>query len=144
MRLLILASAALALLTTSPAATRDWTKEESLAGLQKYEFTRFVPSGVERMISFMYSLKQDCSSQGDIIVRKITEPNHGTVQIVPGEGQSTIKADSKMAKCNDKPVPGVLVNYQSAGEYVGPDSFKLLFLYPNGLAQEALYKIVVR
>lgn len=143
MRKFLTATAVLGLLV-SPAAARDWTKEESAAGLQKYENTRFVPSGVERMLGFLYALKPDCSALGPVVVRKTTEPIHGTIEVVQSEGTSTYKPDSKYFKCNDNPVPGVVINYKSADDYVGPDNFRVLVLYPSGLAHEVIYKVLVR
>jgi len=140
-----LTTATLVGLLVSPAVARDWTKEELSAGLQKHEMSRYVPSGVERMLGFVYALKADCSSQGDIIVKKVREPEHGSIEIIPGESASSYKADSKYAKCNDlKGVPGVLINYKSTDDYVGPDAFKVLVMYPTGLAQEQLFKVIVR
>jgi hypothetical protein len=140
-----LTTAAVLGLLVSPAAARDWTKEETAAGLQKFEFSRYVPSGVERRLEFMYVLKPDCSSAGDIVVRKLREPEHGTIEIMPVDGVASYKADSKYFKCNDKSgVPGVALNYKSADDYVGADNFKVLVMYPAGLAREVLYKIIVR
>jgi hypothetical protein len=144
MRKFLTTTAVLGLLV-SPAVARDWTKEELSSGLQKHEMSRYVPSGVERMLGFVYALKLDCSSLGDIVVKKLRDSEHGSIEIVPGESASSYKADSKYVKCNDKAgVPGVRINYKSADDFVGPDNFKVLIMYPTGLAQETLYKIVVR
>ena len=52
----------------SPAAAQEWSKEENAAGIRKFEFTRYVRSGVETTVDFLYALKLDCSSVGVVFV----------------------------------------------------------------------------
>jgi hypothetical protein len=133
-----------ALLSSAAAKADDWTHDESVAGLQKFEFSRFVPSGVKRMLEFAYLSNPDCSIPGTIEARKIQEPEHGTVEFANVEGFANYKPDTKFAKCNDKKVPGVAINYKSSDGYVGPDNFSVIVMYPNGMAREVRFKMIVR
>jgi hypothetical protein len=123
---------------------QNWTKEELTAGLQKIEYSRFIPSGVKRQLDFAYAVNLDCVPTGSIEFRKVHEPEHGTVEFSTAEGFSSYKEDSKYAKCNDKKVLGGYVYYKSEDGYVGPDSFAIIAMYPTGLAREVRYKLVVR
>jgi hypothetical protein len=50
-------------------------------GLQKSELNRFVASGTNRRIGFVYALNPDCSASGDVNVRVTKQPEHGTVEV---------------------------------------------------------------
>ncbi|MGY8679782.1 hypothetical protein Q2941_18580 [Bradyrhizobium sp. UFLA05-153] len=139
----LLTAAALALLTTS-AHANDWTKEELSAGLKREEWSKYVGSGNKLKLSFVYAAKPDCSSVGTIVVRTLQSPEHGTFDTEVVEDFPTFKQDNKLAKCNDSKMPGTVMYYKSNDDYVGPDSFKVLVIYPTGLAYEVRYKMIVR
>ncbi|UEM11940.1 hypothetical protein J4G43_047125 [Bradyrhizobium barranii subsp. barranii] len=77
---------------------------------------------------------------GNAIVRTVEAPEHGAFETGTCGGFPTYKPDSKFAKCNDKQMSGTSLFYKSSDGYVGPDSFKVLIIYPNLLA----YKMIVR
>jgi hypothetical protein len=116
-----------------------------LEGLQKGKLTRFVPSGMNRSIEFLYAAKPDCSPMDDSIeVRTTKAPEHGTVEIVPIENFPNFARDTTRYKCNERKVRGLSVNYKSSEGYVGPDEFDILVLYPGGFGREIHFNIVVR
>lgn len=144
MRTFLLAATAFGLLA-SPATAREWTKEDLSAGMQKIEYSRYAPSGENRTLEFLYMSRANCALFSDkVVVKAIRKPDHGTVEFEPEENFPTYKDDSKWAKCNEKKLPGVLVKYKSDDDYVGPDIFTILVIFPSGLARELTYKMIVR
>ena len=130
-------------LLLSSASAQDWTKEEMAAGVQKLEYTRHVPSGKTQTLWFAALLNSDCSSEDVVEVKKIQEPAHGSVEIMPTEGHTSYSKDSARYKCNDRKVHGVNINYKSADRYQGSDEFNVLIMYPNGLARQIGFNINV-
>ena len=118
---------------------RIWGTE----GVQKYQFTRIVPSGTNQRIEFITALNPDCTSSGDVNVRVTSQPEHGKVEITSTSGFPSYSKESNRYKCTQHRVKGVLVNYK-AEKYVGDDAFDLLVLYPGGFAREVHYDISVR
>jgi hypothetical protein len=118
--------------------------EEVEKELQKLEFTRWVPTGTKRTIWFLYGANPDCSPWDLSEVRTTKSPEHGAVEIVPGETFAQFAKDSVRANCNDKKIRSLNVSYKSFGGYLGPDEFDLLVLWPSGRAWEAHFKIIVR
>jgi hypothetical protein len=86
MRKFLLTACAFGLLLSS-ASAQEPNREETLNGVQKFEFTRHVPSGAKRAIDFVYGAYPDCSAMAveEIEIRKVREPEHGAVEIAPGE-----------------------------------------------------------
>jgi hypothetical protein len=116
-----------------------------LEGLQKGKLSRFVPSGMNRTIEFLYATKPDCSPIDDSIeVRTTKTPEHGAVEVVPTENFPNYAREATRYKCNERKVRGINVNYKSSEGYVGPDEFVLLILYPGGFGREIHFNIVVR
>jgi hypothetical protein len=116
-----------------------------LEGLQKGKLSRFVPSGMNRTIEFLYLTKPDCSPMDDSIeVRTTKAPEHGAVEVVPTEDFPNYARDATRYKCNERKVRGLKVNYKSSEGYVGPDEFDLLILYPGGFGREIHFNMVVR
>jgi hypothetical protein len=113
-------------------------------GLKKSDLTRYVPSGKNRTVWFVYAANPDCSSQGDIDIKTTKEPAHGTIEIVPGEGFVSFQSEHYRTKCGGKKLRGVNVNYKSSGGYVGPDEFDVIALYPKGFGWEVHFNMSVR
>jgi hypothetical protein len=132
------------LLLSSASAAEEWSTDERLSGMQKYEFTRYIPSGTKRTIEFVYGANPDCSSIEGIEIRKTQEPEHGSLEIVPGERFPNFAKDNIRFKCNEKKIRGFIVNYKSAKDYVGPDGFDFLVLYPTEFAREVRFNLNVR
>jgi hypothetical protein len=113
-------------------------------GLRKSDITRYVPSGTSRSVWFVYAANPDCSSQGTIEIRTTKEPEHGTVEAMPGDSFVSFENADYRSKCGGKKLRGINVNYKSSAGYKGSDQFELLALYPKGFAWEALFNINVR
>jgi hypothetical protein len=117
-------------------SSRIWGAE----GLQRLQLARTVPSGTNQRIAFVTSLNPDCTSEGDINVRVIKQPEHGKVEIASTAHFPSFSKESNRYKCTQHKVKGVLVNYK-AEKYVGEDVFDLLIIYPGGFAREVHYDI---
>jgi hypothetical protein len=143
MRKFLLTAGAFGLLL-SFALAQEYSKEEEGSGMQRLEYTRHVPSGAKRTLRFATSVNPDCSVREGTEVRKTKDPEHGTVEIVPGQSFSSWKKDTVRSKCNDKKMPGLFINYKSFDGYRGTDGFDILILYPSGFAREVHYNINVR
>lgn len=134
-------------LLVSVAKAQEPTKEEASeasAGMKKIEVTRYVPSGARRTIYFLSGANPDCSPYEGIEVRKTKEPEHGTVEVMSGSGFPTFSKDNIRFKCNATKIRGLSVNYKSSQDYVGPDSFVLFVMYPDGFARELNIGVSVR
>ena len=124
-------------LLLSSASAQQWTDEERAAGLKRNELTRHVPSGQRRELQLLTFLNPDCSVMDGMEIRKTKEPEHGTLELVPGEYFASYAKDSVLAKCNGKKVHAVAVVYKSAEGYKGPDAFERY-------AQEVHFNVNVR
>jgi hypothetical protein len=133
----------LSVLATSTIHASEWTKDEIASGLRKMELTRYAPSGIKQRVSFTFSVNLDCTAIGNVVIRTLDGPQHGTIQFETGEEFANFN-DGKYAKCNDKKIPGILIYYQSNDGYIGPDVFKILVIQPTGLAFESNIKMIVR
>jgi len=69
---------------------------------------------------------------------------YGTLEFVSGERFPNYAKTNVRFKCNEKKTRGVLINYKSAGGYIGSDKFEILVLYPTGYAREVTYNLSVR
>jgi hypothetical protein len=74
---------------------RIWGTE----GVQKYQFTRIVPSGANQRIEFITALNPDCTSSGDVNVRVTTQPEHGKVEITSTSHFPSYSKESNRYKC---------------------------------------------
>jgi hypothetical protein len=124
----------LLLSVVSAEEVETWRKD----GLQKFQFTRFVPTGTKRTVEFLYGANPDCSPMDGIEVRTTHAPEHGVIEVVSNEQFPNFARDNVRFKCNDKKILGLSVNYRSAGEYVGPDGFDLLILYRTDMHEKCV------
>jgi hypothetical protein len=131
-------------ITASASAQPQELLKESDGMLKKSSLTRFVPSGSKRIIWFAYAAHPDCSPMGSIDIRTTKTPEHGTISITPGQGFSNFPSGNPRIRCNEKKMEGVNVEYQSAEGYTGPDEIDFFIIWPNGMAQEAHYTMIVR
>jgi TonB family protein len=106
---------------------------------------KHVPSGKSRAIGSLMGAYPDCTPWGNAETEAavIKAPEHGTVEIVPGQ-TFTHFTDPLRAKCNGKKMPTMLVNYKSAKGYVGPDEFVVFATFVHGVASETRFKMNVR
>jgi hypothetical protein len=57
-----------------------------IEGQESQTFTRTVASGAKQRIGFFAALNPDCTASGDVNVRVIKQPEHGTVETVATTG----------------------------------------------------------
>jgi len=84
-----------------------------------------LPSGVPQKLAFVSKPNPDCS-QGEIpVVRAVTEPAHGKLQIVQAEDFPTFRpASNPLAKCNTVRIKGIRITYTPDAGYVGKDEYE--------------------
>ena len=140
MRKFLLTVCALGLLSSS-AFAQEKSPEQML---EKQQFARVVTSGTNQRIGFFYAVNPDCSASGDVNVRVTKQPEHGTVETTAATDFPTFPKENMRARCNNRKVRGVQVNYKSAEKYVGADTLDLLVLSPGGFGQEVHLNINVR
>jgi uncharacterized NAD-dependent epimerase/dehydratase family protein len=140
MRKFLLTVCALGLLSSS-AFAQEKSPEQML---EKQQLARVVTSGTNQRIGFFYAVNPDCSASGDVNVRVTKQPEHGTVETTAATDFPTFPKENMRARCNNRKVRGVQVNYKSAEKYVGADTLDLLVLFPAGFGQEVHLNINVR
>ena len=136
----LLTVCALGLLSSS-AFAQEKSPEQML---EKQQLARVVTSGTNQRIGFFYAVNPDCSASGDVNVRVTKQPEHGTVETTAATDFPTFPKENMRARCNNRKVRGVQVNYKSAEKYVGADTLDLLVLFPRGFGQEVHLNINVR
>jgi TonB family protein len=131
---------------TATTAVGVGKPEEATAtdGLRKREHTRYSPSGESRTVWFVHGANPDCSPWGPIEIKMTKKPEQGTVEIVPAKGFPNFTTDNIRFKCNALKAAGFNVNYKSSKGYTGADDFTIFVIWPNGYADEVLYKMDVR
>jgi hypothetical protein len=112
--------------------------------MKKFDFTRYVPSGIKRNLGFYTYINPECSVIDGTEVKMTQGPEHGTVEIVPEENFGSWAKDTVHYKCNEKRIRGFSLYYKSSEGYHGPDRFNVLILYPNGSAYEEHFTVNVR
>jgi hypothetical protein len=83
-------------------------------------------------IKFIYSLNPDCSNADEADTRITKNPQHGKVEITPGEGFPNFPESDIRHACNTKKVPGHRVMYTPEAGYTGKDTMQMEFIYPLG------------
>ncbi len=78
------------------------------------------------------------------VVTSGTNQRIGTVETTAATDFPTFPKENMRARCNNRKVRGVQVNYKSAEKYVGADTLHLLVLFPGGFGQEVHLNINVR
>jgi hypothetical protein len=73
----------------------------------------------------------------------VTQPVHGTVQVVDANQVPRFPADSPRASCNQAPIPGKAIEYRSNGDYRGPDLAVIEARYPSGTIRRDTFRIDV-
>ena len=91
-----------------------------------------VPVGVERMVNSVYSVNEDCSPIGEVVVRVTAPPAHGTVEVRSGPVHTTFPDANPRSVCNSRTVQGKQIWYRPAVGYSGPDAFTVEKIYATG------------
>jgi S1-C subfamily serine protease len=105
------------------------------------ERTRFVAANQKFNLDFLYSLEADCSSVGFATVRIVQQPEHGKVSSENGTGFSR---ENLRYECNKRRTEGVMLSYEPAPGYTGPDSLTVDVIYPSGNLGRRHYSIEVK
>ncbi|MGC5780692.1 hypothetical protein [Methylobacterium sp. NFXW15] len=109
-----------------------------------YDLERIVPCGEARTIAFYASLFPDCTPQGPVVIRVLSQPHHGKVTIETAQSFTSFVTSSPLAECNTRKVSGQKMVYQGAEGYEGVDSFRILVINPDGTGYESTVRIAVR
>src|SRR5215475_11348111 len=67
---------------------------------------RAMTSGTEQLVSFLYALNPDCSSRGDVEVRLVTPPAHGTLRLEKLSDFPDYGKDNDRSACNERLITG--------------------------------------
>lgn len=109
-----------------------------------FTLQRMVPRGEARTIAFYTSLFPDCSSQGAVVVRLLTQPRHGRVTLEDAQSFPQYAAASPLAECNARKVPGRRMIYEGEAGYEGSDAFRVLVINADGTGYESDVQVSVR
>ncbi len=93
---------------------------------------------------FMTTLFPDCSSRGPTVARVIDKPVRGEVTFAQIDSFPFYGANSTLAVCNTKKVPGLSINYRSEADYVGEDRMKLFIIFADGSGGEWNFTLIVK
>ena len=104
---------------------------------------RAVTSGLEHEMGLWVSLNPDCSSRGDVAIRIITPPGHGTMTVGKGSGFPSYPEDNVRRFCNIRTTPGTVVKYRSEAGFSGRDSAIAKVLWPDGTLVSVEFRIAV-
>ena len=103
-----------------------------------------VASGHVLKVFFAASLNADCTSIGSISIRLPVGPQHGVVTTRNASDFPFFPASNERSRCNTRRVRGLLVNYRPDRGYVGPDAFKVDYIFPTGNEILTDYQIDVK
>lgn len=90
------------------------------------------------------SLKEDCTPDGHIDGRVVTQPEHGTITIEDGLAFSRFPASDPHADCNKYKRPALLITYRSDSDFKGTDSAMVEVVPPKGKTVIARFDITVK
>src|SRR5215831_14716489 len=127
-------------LLLSSAFAQEWTKEERAA--KTTEFTRHVPAGKQRILDNFGYLNPDCTPIEDTDTVITNEPEHGSAVIETIERFPAYAKDNVRSKCNEKRMRMPVLTYKAAVGYAGTDTFEVLSISSNGVAN--LYRYTIK
>lgn len=105
---------------------------------------RVVPKGEARAIAFYASLHPDCSPQGPVVIRMLSQPQHGKVSFPEEASFTRYGSGSPLSACNTRKVPGRKMVYESEEGFEGLDSFRIFVINADGTGYESEIKVSVR
>jgi hypothetical protein len=112
--------------------------------LKKETLKRVVASGITNQLAFFITLNPDCTSRGDIVVRIINKPAHGSVEAFATSAYLRASQVGQHPKCGQTKVKGIALNYKAENRYVGDDALDIVAFYPDGWAWEVHVDLSVR
>jgi hypothetical protein len=116
----------------------------AVAAARPVELNRAIAIGQKARIEFLYSIQPDCSSNGQINVRILESPQHGTLTVENGQGFSNFPKDNQRYDCNTRKSDGTLVFYEPESGFSGKDSITLDIIWPLGQSAKWHYSVEVK
>ena len=105
---------------------------------------RYVPSGGTVRLTFFCNINPDCTSSGNSTIRITRPPEHGRVVQSRTRDFCYFPPSNPRSYCNNRRVPGVVVNYVAQRGYTGYDSVGVEVFYPGGAMRSGTFNIQVR
>ena len=90
------------------------------------------------------SLDPDCRSMGRTTLNLLTPPQGGQVEIQDGYDFPNFPSNNVRSACNRRRVLATLIFYKAAANFVGPDTFTVESVAPNGFSSQLRYVVNVR
>ena len=115
-----------------------------LAAAKMISLDKTVMAGQSLSLSKFSSLKKDCTQDGDISVKVLTQPEHGAVQVNQVMAFSEYEPGDPHFQCNNKKAPMTEITYRAQAGYAGDDTIVLQVFFPSGNAPTILYRLSVR
>lgn len=109
-----------------------------------FPLLRIVPKGEARAIAFFSSLFPDCTPEGPVVVRLLSEPKHGRAVTEDATSFPHYEPSAPLAVCNARKVAGKRLVYEADEKYEGADTFRILVINADGSGYEASIKVLVR
>jgi hypothetical protein len=94
--------------------------------LKKQTIKRVVASGISNQLAFFFALNPDCSSRGDMVVRIIKKPEHGSAEASAISGYLRASQVKEHPNCAKDKVKGIALNYKAESKYTGDDALDIL------------------
>ncbi len=138
----LMAGAAMAAPAAPTPAPEPTAAESELPTV--FPLLRIVPKGEARSIAFFASLFPDCSSEGAVVVRLLTQPKHGRATVEDASSFPRYEPTSPFAGCNTRKVPGRRLVYEAEEKFEGADTFRILVINADGSGYESNIKVLVR
>jgi hypothetical protein len=109
------------------------------------QFTQAVTVHPGKAIEFdhFFSLKEDCTKDGEPTIAISTEPQHGKFSAKAGSNVPKFSSDSDFVACNGKTVPSTQFYYQPSGSYTGDDQLSLELTFPDGYVEKETYNFTI-
>ncbi|MGD0186386.1 MAG: hypothetical protein ABSC25_14210 [Roseiarcus sp.] len=101
-------------------------------------------SGVASKVFWFTSLKPDCRETPGFSARIVDQPEHGTVTFERGKVHPRFEAGNPRSRCNSRLVPGWIVTYAAAADFVGHDKFSFDELFADGASTRVLVNAEVK
>lgn len=90
------------------------------------------------------ALARDCSPLGDVVVKVLEQPEHGTVQVEKGVAFPNYTPGDPPYLCNARRLPATLITYRAAAGYSGQDVTVVSVFFPDGKAPKIRFDIGVQ
>ena len=103
-----------------------------------------VADGARTRIGFSFSLNQDCSVAGPIIVRVLQAPKNGNFESVDEEGFSSYEKSDQRFRCNTESRIVQKYFYTSNIGFTGKDQVVIETFFSNGNSRKRIFNITIK